>query len=723
MRSPCRYVVFCLWISLLLYTALRPAFAIGTPSAATPVPVWLYDAENFEFWRDAGGNYQGYYQQLIQAINARYGYQLVLQPIGGKEIGERFHHDSHGLYAGVLRTKARAESKILSARLFDNNVVAASLTRSATVPEDLNNTRVIFRRNDATRTQVLSRYPGLHFRQLILVDSSEEAFALLRSRGADFYINDDSEMDDILHYYTLSHPFVDLRLPCVIGFSPDLKGMRENINQLIIEWQQNGTLLRLENDSKRNYLLSRITITPEERAWLDNNRLTVWLPKQENFAPLIWKDSSGYHGTAIDLIDDMQQLLHIKVDVRYVENYALHLQQDRWPVRLINIMDSRDSRQDDGRIGPARAWHNAYYNRIEQPFLWDEEQVRYRRVGVIRGSFAAQYLRQRFGNDVTLLTADSVEALADAMEHQRIDFILGDLSSLEGSLRGNDLFRGGLKVAGLTRSDYQISAWVDGNHPLHQLLTQIHRISTYRSQLTQQPKSPVLPELSRNTFKIISIVLFITVLFSLCLLLVMWRHMRRNRAVNRSIVEAMEKVNQAHDDETGSHIQRVAAYCGLLARELGLARRMTQDIERFASLHDVGKIAVPERILRKQGPLNEEEFSEMKLHTLKGWRIIQGLRLGPVAENIIHYHHEKWDGSGYPEGLRGEEIPIEARILALADVYDALRQKRIYKPGYTHDHACSLIFAGSGQHFDPQLIAIFRASHHRFRAIFDSRAD
>ncbi|MNR41337.1 Cyclic di-GMP phosphodiesterase response regulator RpfG [compost metagenome] len=103
--------------------------------------------------------------------------------------------------------------------------------------------------------------------------------------------------------------------------------------------------------------------------------------------------------------------------------------------------------------------------------------------------------------------------------------------------------------------------------------------------------------------------------------------------------------------------------------------------------------------------------------------IIQGLGLGPVAENIIHFHHEKWDGSGYPEGLRGENIPLEARILALADVYDALRQKRVYKPGFTHELACEVIFEGAGKHFDPQLIALFRQHHLKFCTIFDSLAD
>lgn len=723
MRSLLTMSLTLLWVTLLSHACLLRAAPLNSTRTEARVPVWLFDADNFEFWRDAQGKYQGYYPVLIQEINKRFGYQLELKPIGGEEIGKRFNSDSFGLYAGVVRTEERSRSKILSARLFDNEVLAASLSRTAVLPEDLNDTRVIFRRDDATQNQVLQRYPYLHFRQLILVNSSTEAFALLRERKADFYINDDSEMDDTLHYYTLSRPFSDLRLPCVMGFSPEVRGMRDNINQLITEWQQNGKLKALENQSKRNYLVSRIQITPDEAAWMRNNRLTIWLPKNENFAPLLWQDTHGYHGTAMDMISDMRDLLHINVDVKYTDNYVARLREEAWLVRMVNIVESRDDSQVEGMIGPALSWHNAYYNRVEQPFLWDEDQVRYKRVGVISGSFSALYLQQRFGKDVSLFPATSIEDLVNAIEQHKIDFILGDLSSLEGSLRGNDLFRGVLKVAGLTRSDYRIVSWVDNSHPMHPLLTQIHRISSYRTQMERQPDTSLFPDFSKNTFKIISIVLFISVLFSLCLLGLMWRQMKQSRAVNRSIVEAMEKVNRAHDDETGSHIRRVSAYCGLLAREIGLPRKMVQDIERFASLHDVGKIAVPERILRKQGALTEEEFNEMKLHTLKGWRIIQGLSLGPVAENIIHYHHEKWDGNGYPEGLCGEQIPIEARILALADVYDALRQKRIYKPGYTHEHACSLIIAGAGRHFDPELINRFRQLHTKFQTIYDSQAD
>ncbi|WP_324722668.1 HD domain-containing phosphohydrolase [Lelliottia sp. JS-SCA-14] len=723
MRRRTPRITSLFWI--LILAALVWARAAFAQSAAEThaIPVWIYDADSFEFWRSPQGELQGFYPELVRAINEKYGTLLELTPVSGPEIGQRFNRDIYGVYAGVLRTEARARTKILSSQLFNNEVVAASPSMSVNTIEELANARVLFRQNDATLESVQKRYPELKFRSLHLVASSEEAFRLLSEHKADFYINDASEMENTQRYYLISRPFPELRIPVVLAFSPELKDLREKVNVFLGEWYRSGKMHRTLEESKRHYLLSRISISKEERAWLTNNRLQIWLPKNENFAPVVWKDERGYQGTAINMIKDMRDLLGMEVDVHFIDHYADALRQQRWPVRLVNVAETTDPEHAAGRIGPDVAWHNVYYNRIKQPFLWDEESIRSQRVGVLEGSFAARYLQNRFGSDVVIVTRHSVNGLIDAMENNKVDFILGDLSSLESTLRGNELFRGVLKVAGVTRSEFIVGPWVQPDHPLYHLLTQVNRLSSFRTQLERHEVHEFFPALTKNTLKIISVILFVTVLFSIGMLFMMRRHIKESRLVNRNIVQALEKVNRAHDDETGSHIQRVAKYCGMMARELNLSRKMMTEIEHFASLHDVGKIAVPDRILRKQGPLTEHEFSEMKLHTTKGYMIIQGLGLGPVAENIIHFHHEKWDGSGYPEGLRGENIPLEARILALADVYDALRQKRVYKPGFSHEQACEVIFEGAGKHFDPQLIALFRQHHLKFRMIFDSLAD
>ena len=156
----------------------------------------------------------------------------------------------------------------------------------------------------------------------------------------------------------------------------------------------------------------------------------------------------------------------------------------------------------------------------------------------------------------------------------------------------------------------------------------------------------------------------------------------------------------------------------MLARELKLSREFLRDIGLYASLHDIGKIGIPDTILKKPGKLTREEFDEMKLHTEIGYKLMDGLNISRIASNIVRYHHEKWDGSGYPKGLSGEEIPIEARIVALADVYDALRQKRVYKEAFTHEKAIEIISFQSEKHFDPQIVNIFLIHHNEFKKIF-----
>ncbi|BBR59403.1 MULTISPECIES: HD domain-containing phosphohydrolase [unclassified Klebsiella] len=712
-------------LTLLLVCTLR-AFAVPPQKVkpAAPVPVWVLDADSFEFWRDRHGQYRGFYPELLHAINARYGYNLTLRPVDGQTFEKRFAHHDYGLYASVLQTKPNAENKTLSVPLFDTEVVAVSITRQAKNPNDLNNTRVIFRRHDRTQALVKKAYPTLELQQIIEVDTSKEALQILRSGGADFYINEDREMGGPHYYFTLSRPFPALRFSAAFGISPEQSYMRGNVNQLLNEWRQNGRLQALEEQSQLMFLRQHLTLTPAEQSWLRENRLTIPLPKNENFAPIIWKDERGYHGSAINMVNDLRDLLNIDVDVQFLDNYMVRMQNEDWPIHLADIFDIRNGSQMEGLIGPLVNWYNAYYNKVGMPFILDEEQVRHQRVGVIRGSFAAYYLRQRFGTDVTLVARASIDELLDTIDNHQIDFILGDLSSLEQALRGSDLFRGALKVAGLTHSGYQIGTWVNIEHPLNALLSQVHLISSYRHQLTPSSTPPATPgALSKNALQIVSAGLLVLVVFILSLMLMMWRHMNKHRAVNRSIVEAMEKINHVHDDETGCHIRRVAAYCSLLARGLKLPYKRVRDIENFASLHDIGKIAVPEHILHKQGKLTEDEFREIQQHSVKGWRIVQGLALGSVAENLIRHHHEKWDGSGYPDGLAGEAIPIEARILAIADVYDALRQKRVYKPSFSHERAYEIIVSSAGSHFDPSLVKLFCQLHLQFQAIYESQTD
>jgi putative two-component system response regulator len=171
------------------------------------------------------------------------------------------------------------------------------------------------------------------------------------------------------------------------------------------------------------------------------------------------------------------------------------------------------------------------------------------------------------------------------------------------------------------------------------------------------------------------------------------------------IVAALEKANEMSDVDTGLHIARVSRYSELLARAINLPAEMITKITRFASLHDVGKVGIPDEVLKKPGTLTAAEFEEMKKHTVYGYEILKLAKGDPVAQNIAWCHHEKWNGRGYPRGMSGASIPIEARVVAMADVFDALTTRRVYKNAYSLDRSREIIETEAGMHFDPVLVA------------------
>lgn len=185
--------------------------------------------------------------------------------------------------------------------------------------------------------------------------------------------------------------------------------------------------------------------------------------------------------------------------------------------------------------------------------------------------------------------------------------------------------------------------------------------------------------------------------------------------LERAHHETLERLTRAaefRDDETAAHLQRMSHYCGLLAHKRGLGNYDAELIRVASPMHDVGKIGIPDRILLKEGRLTPDEFELMKQHAEIGFRILSGSdsELLRLAASIARNHHEKWDGTGYPRGLQAEDIPIEGRIAAVADVFDALTSARPYKPAWTLADAIELLQAGRGYHFDPQLIDLFLSS-------------
>ena len=181
-------------------------------------------------------------------------------------------------------------------------------------------------------------------------------------------------------------------------------------------------------------------------------------------------------------------------------------------------------------------------------------------------------------------------------------------------------------------------------------------------------------------------------------------------ALNIEMLARLAAAAEFRDDRTGQHTRRVGDLSVTIAQHLGLPDSEIELIRLAAPLHDLGKIAIPDAILGKPGKLTVEEFDQMKTHTTIGAQMLAGsaFALLEMAEQIALTHHEKWDGSGYPSGLAGESIPIVGRIVAVADVFDALTHSRPYKPAWSIPDAVAEITSQAGRHFDPQVLEAFR---------------
>ncbi len=581
---------------------------------------------------------------------------------------------------------------------------------------DLSGKTIVYIEGDQIVNEVISRYGN----RVILIprSSPQEAVDSLLSGEADIYAED---LQDGLKYMVenpdpgikINYSSPSLKTRYYIGGLDYYKPLVDIIGRIVDTFDFTR---RNVYDEVLEYTRDKLDISREIEDYLRENRtLRVFVPQNIDVYPIFYKDILGkQEGFIVNYFYEIERILG--VDIVFKEAASPEGFQINPSIVSINGQDING----EGFLttDPYDEFQFLIFNREGEKYIPHLEDLRKYRVAVQKNSIADLYLRY-MGLKDNLVTLDSQKEVIKAVATGKADALIGGVQNTHYFLKRYNIKN--IKLAGII--DDKISMKLGIPREDETLYFLINSFSRDFSSGIERRKKEFL-ERSIEVTKDFKASIFITLISALGFLgaFVHFRRFKRIYSkltnITMGLVGTLENANSYNDEDTGDHIKRIGKYSQLIADELKLAKEFVREVELYASLHDIGKIGIPDSILKKPGKLTREEFEEMKKHTEIGFNLIKDLEVSPVALNIIRYHHEKWDGSGYGMGLTGVEIPIEARIVALADVYDALCQKRIYKEAFSHEEALEIISSESGKHFDPEIVKVFIKKHHKFKEIF-----
>lgn len=449
---------------------------------------------------------------------------------------------------------------------------------------------------------------------------------------------------------------------------------------------------------------------------LKNKSINVGFPIEKSNYPLYYIEDGEEKGLAIEYLKDVEKIMGLKT------KKIFYSKDDKWENSDITVALTVESsiRDNKNYTNPYYTLTPVIFNRKEDGFINNLIEARKKRFAVVENSYYLDYLR-KYLKEENFVYAKDIDETIEKVRKKEADYSVGDYKTLINKLY-NTGYDEEIKIAGILDKKYDISMVVnDKQNELYEALKDIS--ASFLNE--NMSKNIYLEKNSYETDNSNKVLIFSTgiLLLSFFLLYKGKKSLiekRRYENLMLSLVSALEAVNQFNDLETGNHTKRLNLYSEFLANKLGCSKKFCEEIGRVASLHDVGKIGIDRSILKKPGKLTEEEFKIIKEHPEIGYEIIKKSGVSKMAENIARYHHEKWDGSGYPFKLRGLEIPLEARIVSVVDVYDALRQKRIYKDGYTHEKSLEMIREKSGKSFDPDIVKVFLENEFKFERLFNS---
>ncbi len=451
----------------------------------------------------------------------------------------------------------------------------------------------------------------------------------------------------------------------------------------------------------------------------DKSTLKVYIPPKEDVFPLYFRDDEFIEkGVLIEYFSEIESILDVEVE--FIEGDL-----DKCDINPFVLLINNEIKGDQGSYltTPYYEFQYLIFNNRNSDYVFSINGLEETKIAVVKGSITEVFLNEK-GYKNNLLYYDSQVEVLEAVNSGKADIFLGGIKGTDLIIKKHDL--NNIKVAGVVQDRVSLAFGVlSSDFVLHKTLNFLEK--NYFFDLHLKNRDYIENSIGLiNQYK----VSILTIIISISVAIFFLRHIKkvvyinkRLKELNIGLIKTLETANSFNDEDTGVHIKRVGRYCEIIAKELKLPKKLSNKIVLYSSLHDIGKIGISDSILKKESKLSNWEFNEMKRHPEIGYEMLKELNIDEVALNIIRYHHERWDSKGYNFGLHQEEIPIEARIMSLADVYDALRQKRAYKEAYTHEAALKVIQLESGKHFDPNIVNAFIRKQHLIKKAYDEEGN
>ncbi|MDD9194643.1 transporter substrate-binding domain-containing protein [Aliivibrio sp. S3MY1] len=676
---------------------------------------WLKHNKNFTFYNDnydsrlffiENGVQKGVYSYLVADINKKLNTNFTVQIEDIDVLHDKFNNLDPGLYFDFANTKERRENYFFVPTLYRvNTKVFFKDTENIKDLVSLNHKRIGLIDDWYSTTNFVNQYEeSIHYSP-VKYKSLNELTEALEVGDIDAFVADTQvitdkayptlslpRLEDLYTSFAISKEYVDL-YSILIKYFTDLKTIE--VKDMVKKSREDYFIYLFKKSEKLKGLEISVGYGFNEfpTSYYVHNEYHGIAPTLFESIKLIFKDVVNFTEPTIGECNDYDILLSTFENKCITDNYLL--------------------------TKPYYTFELSVFNKLEGNFISRIADVNYSTVGILKNAYYYDYVKNNTLN-VKMVFFDTFEEIIKAVDDGIVDYAFGDQRLLLNHTINHDMFD--LKIAGTLTEKASVYMAVKKEYKALFDAINLISISSDNERLIKNIYINKNEKYKRNDLWIWICVLSVCILIIALLLVRVFlakKTQHRLLTMNESLIGSLEMASLYSDEETSEHNKRINIYSEYLSNLLKMPKAFVEDIRMIASLHDIGKIGIPHYILKKPGKLDPDEFDVMKQHVNIGYEIIKNTELSIITKNIVLYHHEKWNGKGYLH-LAGKDIPIEARIVSIVDVYDALRQKRVYKEGFTHEVAIEIIAEERGVSFDPMIVDLFLHHHEEFRAIFEN---